>query len=155
MSDSLEFTVRGLPVPQGSGRSFVAGGKAVHVTTSSPLLAWRGAIAKDARDAVGGRPLLTGPVGLTLAFRPAVRPASHYLPANSRRPVRVLRPDAPVYHTGRPDADKLGRAAMDALTAVAFDDDCRVADLRITKRWPDDGEAPGVDVRVRPLEEAR
>lgn len=152
--DVIEFTVRGLPVPQGSGRSFVAGGKAVHVTTSAPLLAWRGAIAAEARDAVSGG-LLTGPIGVEFAFRPAARPASHYLPANTRRPVRVLRLDAPVWHTGRPDVDKLARAGLDALSAVAFDDDCRVAWLLVTKRWPDEGEAPGVDVRVRRLEETR
>lgn len=153
MSDRIEFTVRGLPVAQGSGRSFVAGGKARHVTTSAPLLAWRGAIARAAQDVAV--PLLTGPVAVTLHFRPASRPASHFLPANSRRPVRVLRPDAPTWHTGKPDVDKLERAALDALSGVLFHDDCRVARLVGEKRWPDEDEAPGVDVSVRQLEETR
>jgi Holliday junction resolvase RusA-like endonuclease len=101
---------------------------------------------------MAGHRLLTGPVAVELMFRPRSRPASHYLAANSRRPVRVLRADAPVWHDGRPDADKLARAALDALSAVAFDDDCRVARLVVEKRWPDEDEAPGVDVRLRPLE---
>lgn len=155
MTRILELTVRGLPVPQGSGRSFVAGAKARHVTTSAPLLAWRGRIATDAQAAMAGGPLLAGPVAVELAFRPAPRPASHFLPANRRRPVRELRLDAPVWHTGRPDADKLARAALDGLTAVAFDDDCRVVRLVVEKRWPAEGEAPGVDIRVRQLEETR
>jgi Holliday junction resolvase RusA-like endonuclease len=44
---------------------------------------------------------------------------------------------------------------MDALTAVAWVDDRQVAHLTASKRWPDEGEAPGVDVRVRQLEATR
>jgi crossover junction endodeoxyribonuclease RusA len=149
--DVISIEVRGRPVPQGSGRSFVSGDRAVHVTTSPPLLAWRGAIATEARAAMDGRPLLAGPVHVAMVFRPAERPASHFLPANSRRPVRVLRLDAPVYHTGRPDGDKLARACLDALSFVVYRDDGQAASLRIIKRWPDEGEAPGVSIRVRQL----
>ena len=151
----ITLEVRGRPVPQGSGRSFVSGDRAVHVTTSAPLLAWRGAIAAEARAAMDGLPLLAGPVRVAMVFRPAERPASHYLPANSRRPAPVLRLDAPVWHTGRPDADKLARACLDALAAVAYRDDCQVASLRVVKVWPTDGEAPGVSIRVRRLEATR
>ena len=81
--DTITVVVRGRPVPQGSGRSFVSGGRAVHVTTSTPLLAWRGAIATEARTAMAGRPLLDGPVALEVEFRPAARPARHWLPPTS------------------------------------------------------------------------
>ena len=153
--DVISIEVRGRPVPQGSGRSFVSGGRAVHVTTSAPLLAWRGAIATEARLAMDGRALMAGPVRVAIVVRPAERPASHFLPANSRRPVRVLRLDAPVYHTSAPDADKLARACLDALASVVYRDDRQVASLRVIKRWPDEGEAPGASIRVRRLAETR
>ena len=146
--DVIAIEVRGTPAPQGSGRSLISGGRAVHVTRTAPLLAWRGAIATEARAAMNGRPLEDGPLAVKLTFRPCTRPASHYLPANSRRPVRVLRPDAPVWHTGTPDADKCARAALDALTSVAYVDDKQAVRLVIEKRWPNEGEAPGVSIRV-------
>lgn len=151
----LRFEVRGMPVPQGSGRSFIAGGKARHVTTSSPLLAWRGAIATEARAAMAGRPLLSGPVYVGLDFWPKPRPASHYLPANSRRPRRELRLDAPTWNDGTPDADKLARAALDALTGVVFRDDGQVAFLAVGTSWPAEDGGPGVLVDVRTLEVTR
>ena len=153
--DSVAIEVRGRPVAQGSGRSFVSGGRAVHVATSAPLLAWRGAIAAEARAAMDGRALLGGPVRVAIVVRPAARPASYYLPANSRRLAPVLRLDAPVYHTGKPDADKLARACLDALSSVVYRDDSQVASLRVVKRWPDEGEAPGASIRVRRLEATR
>jgi len=153
--DAIDIDVRGRPVPQGSGRSFVSGSRAVHVSTSAPLLAWRGAIATEARAAMDGLPLLDGPVRVAMVFRPAERPASHFLPANGRRPAPELRLDAPVYHTGKPDADKLARACLDALSSVAYRDDCQVASLRVVKVWPNEGEAPGVSIRIRRLEATR
>ncbi len=153
--DAVAIEVRGRPVAQGSGRSFVSGGRAVHVTTSAPLLAWRGAIAAEARAAMDGRALLAGPVRVAIVVRPAARPASHYLPANGRRPAPALRLDAPAYHTGKPDADKLARACLDALSSVVYRDDAQVASLRVVKRWPGEGEAPGASIRVRRLEVTR
>lgn len=147
------FAVRGIPKPQGSGRSFVQGGRAVHVTTTAPLLAWRGAIAREARDALAAIPAATGPVAVVLEFRPKPRPASHYLPANRTRRIRVLRLDAPVHHTSTPDADKLARAALDALTGIAFEDDSQVASLAVSKRWPAVDEDLGVTIRISRLEE--
>jgi hypothetical protein len=44
VDEVIAIEVRGTPVPQGSGRSFVSGGRAVHVTRTAPLLAWRGAL---------------------------------------------------------------------------------------------------------------
>ena len=155
MTAVIEFEVRGTPVPQGSGRTFVVAGRAVRATTTAPLLAWRGAIATEARAAMSGRPPLEGPVALEVEFRPAARPASHWLPANARRVLRALRLDAPSWNSQAPDLDKLCRAAMDALSAVAYADDRQVARLTASKRWPGEGGAPGATIRVRRLEETR
>jgi crossover junction endodeoxyribonuclease RusA len=153
-SAAVEFEVRGLPVAQGSARAFIANGRPIIATegnrSRSPLGAWRTAIAQAASDAVAGPPW-DGPVSVYLSFRPASRPASHYLPANARRPVRELRLDSPFHHAGKPDADKLARAALDALTGVVFEDDRQVASLDVLKRWPADGEGPGVTIRIARL----
>jgi len=148
---AISFDVRGIPVPQGSARAFVAGGKARVVTgaTHGPLADWRHAIATEARAAVSGAPLL-GPVRVQLVFR-FPRPQSHYLPAGARRPKPELRLDAPELMVSRPDADKIARAGLDALTGVLYRDDSQVAELRVTKRYAGSEEGPGVYVSVQSL----
>jgi Holliday junction resolvase RusA-like endonuclease len=147
----VRLDVRGLPIPQGSTRAFVAGGRAIIATDgnrpSSPLGAWRSAVASEARAAIGSAPPLAGPVRVDLTFR-LPRPRSHYLPANGRRSSPVLRLDAPTWHAGKPDADKLTRAALDALSAVVFGDDAQVARLTVSKRYAEPTEGPGVAVVV-------
>jgi crossover junction endodeoxyribonuclease RusA len=133
---TVTFTVRGIPVPQGSARAFIAGGRAIVATEAhrGSLGAWRTAIATEARAAMGEDPLLTGPVRVDLLF---------VLPRPKSAPKRRLYPD------GKPDVDKLARAALDALTGVVFSDDARVCLLKAAKVYP--GEAagyPGVHVDV-------
>lgn len=148
---TIDFTVRGLPVAQGSVRAFVRGNRAVVVGVSSPLAAWRHAIATEARAAIEDAAPLSGPVSVMLAFRFA-RPQSHYLPANAKRPVRVLRLDAPDFMARTPDADKLARASLDALTAVVWIDDAQVAVLTVVKKYVSAANpAPGVRISVRSL----
>jgi crossover junction endodeoxyribonuclease RusA len=132
----IEFAVRGLPQAQGSARAFVAGGRAIIATNANrprtPLGAWRTAIATEARDAIAEAPLLEGPLTVRVAFV-MPRPRSHYLPANSRRPLPVLRLDAPSWDTRKPDVDKLQRALFDALTNVVWRDDAQVTEVRALK----------------------
>lgn len=132
---AVTFTVRGLPVPQGSVRAFMAGGRARVATKSAPLMAWRTAIATAGGTAMGERPVLAGPVVVRATFS-VPRPAS--------APRRVLVPAT------RPDLDKLARALLDALTGVVLRDDSQVVDLVLGKRY---GTAPGVDVAVYEWEE--
>lgn len=82
---------------------------------------------------------------LALFFR-FPRPRSHFLKSG-------LRPNAPGYVTRTPDIDKLARAALDALTGVAFLDDKQVAVLRASKEYSDD--RPGLHVAIRELPERR
>ena len=54
----------------------------------------------------------------------------------------------------RPDSDNVAKAVMDALgQAQWWVDDARICDLRVTKRYPQDGEFPGVMIRVELLVE--
>ncbi len=157
MSEPLSIVVRGLPIAQGNSRAFVAqvkGGKprAIVTTeanrTSSPLGAWRSAIATDARDEMGNRPLLDGALRVAVTFV-FPRPKSHFLPITKSRPTPVLRDDAPHFHTGRPDCDKLLRALMDALTNVVWHDDAQVADVRARKVYD---ATPGAAITVECVE---
>lgn len=50
-----------------------------------------------------------------------------------------------VQPTGKPDLDNIAKAVLDALNGLAYTDDSRVLDLRITKRY---GECGFVAVRI-------
>jgi Holliday junction resolvase RusA-like endonuclease len=56
-------------------------------------------------------------------------------------------PQHPSWHIVRPDADKLIRAVLDALTGKVWRDDCQVAELLIRKRYADDGKE-GVMIKL-------
>lgn len=142
---AVTFTVRGLPIAQGTARAFVRGGHAVLATdanrTNSPLGAWRAAIRTEGQRAMGERPPLDGPLSLAVTFwMPS--PKSHYTAKG------VLRPTAPAWHTGKPDADKLLRALADGLTNVVIRDDALLASILVLKCY---GEIPGCAVSVKPL----
>lgn len=145
----ISFDVRGKPLPQGSLVRSPTGG--MYHAHRKELLDWRIRIAEAAELAMAGLPPVSGPVEVGLTFR-IRRPANHFLPANRKRPEPVLRHDAPTYVTSAPDADKLLRAALDALSAVAFGDDAQVAELGVTKRYANPDEGPGVAGSVRSLE---
>lgn len=127
---TVAFSVRGIPVPQGSAKPFIAGGKARLATKSAPLMAWRTAIATSAATAMGDDPVLTGPVVVDAVF---------LLPRPKSVPRRVQVPAV------RPDLDKLARALLDGITGVVVEDDSRVVDLLVRKRYSD---RPGVEVTV-------
>lgn len=116
------FNVDGQPVPQGSMK--VINGYVIH-SQGSALAAWRSAIALSAK-AAGAKPH-TEPVEIELVFRMA-------------RPRTVTRSEPSV----APDLDKLVRAVLDALTAVAYRDDGQVTRITATKEYG----TPGLSVKV-------
>jgi Holliday junction resolvase RusA-like endonuclease len=149
---TVEISVRGLPQPQGSARAFVAGGRAIVATEgnrpSSPLGAWRTAIAAEARAAMGGQPAMDGPVSVSVDFSMR-RPRSHY------RADGGLKPTAPAWCSSKPDADKLLRSLLDAITGVVIGDDARVAVLHARKPYETPDRPTGCRVVVRTLEATR
>lgn len=72
-----------------------------------------------------------GPVVVEFIFH-RLRGVGHY---GSGRNSRVLKPSAPLWPTGVPDALKLARAAEDALTGLVWADDAQVVDGRQCKVW--------------------
>ncbi len=131
---TITFTVRGLPVPQGSSKAFVVGGRACITSASKGMPAWRHAIATAAGYEMAQRPMMLGPLVVEATF---------WLPRPKSAPKRVVVPST------RPDLDKLARALLDGCTAVLWRDDAQVVDLLVWKRF---GDMPGALVQVREWE---
>lgn len=125
----IRFQVHGLPVPQGSTRSWVVNGKPVITSSAKGLSTWRRLVADVAQRYAPDEPW-EGPVGIELHFG---------LPKPKSAPKRKR-----VWPDKRPDLDKLSRAVFDALTYVIFADDSQVVELSATK----DYGAPGVVVEI-------
>lgn len=129
----LRVFVPGRPAPQGSKRH-IGGGRMIE--SSKALAPWRERVALFSAEAWGARPMLSGvPLRVALDFvmhRPSGTPKT--------------RPTPPAIK--RPDADKLARACLDALTDVVFADDSAAIDLRVTKRIAEPDEQPGVLITV-------
>lgn len=145
----LEFVVRGVAVPKGSGRAYTyqrraekGGGIGARVDHDNPKTkGWQREIALAAhvaRATAKCQPF-DGPVFVAAVF---------YLP----RPKGLLTTrtaSLAIPHTKKPDTDKLGRSLLDALTGVAWADDAQVTDLLIRKRYCGATDAPRAVVRVR------
>ena len=119
----INFFVDGLPVPQGSMK--VINGRVIH-NKGSELAAWRSAIALTARQK-GARPL-TDPIYIHIKF---------FMP--KPRTVKRLHPSV------APDLDKLIRAVLDGLTAIAYVDDGQVVSIVAQKAY---GERIGAEISV-------
>jgi len=121
------FFVRGRPVPQGSLK-FIQG-RPIHVRAAD-LAVWRADIARNAE--LSGFVPVAGPVKVTADFI-FKRPKS--------TPNRL-------YPHVKPDLDKLIRAVLDGLTAVAYEDDCQVILIQTTKTY---GDTEGVWINIEQI----
>lgn len=140
------FYVLGLPVPQGSMKSFAfrnkAGGLSSRIVSGasdakSPLGSWRACIAAEAgaaRQRDGGIMAVETPVRVEGVF---------YLP----RPKSAKKLLVPISRRGG-DVDKLARALLDGLTGIFFLDDSQVASLEVRRRFADEAHPPGCQVHI-------
>lgn len=144
----ISFLVRGLPIAQGSTRTFVVNGKPVITTTAKGLAAWRRLVADQAQPHAPPQPWDTG-VTVHMTF---------YLPKPKNEPKNRR-----TYPIRRPDLDKCIRAVLDALTYVFWTDDARVLEINAGKRWAGeplgelwpDPHPPGVYIQAWPIENQR
>jgi Holliday junction resolvase RusA-like endonuclease len=103
----------------------VINGRVLH-SQGSALAVWRSTIAWSAKQA-GAIPV-ADPIQMTLVF---IMP----------RPKTVKRE----FPSVAPDLDKLIRAALDALTGVAYLDDGQVVEIHAHKVY---GSSPGLEIRL-------
>lgn len=127
----LHVHIPGVPRPQGSKRHV---GHGVMVESSKHLRPWRAdaVAAIQAAMAEQGWDTSAAAVDVTVTWH-FPRPKSHY---GTGRNAATVKPSAPELHAVKPDADKLLRALLDALTeAGAVRDDARIATGTWTKAY--------------------
>lgn len=140
------FHALGKPKGQPRPRAFVRGKRAA-VYDPGTAENWKGDVARACSALEGAR--LHAPLSVTLTFF-MPRPKSHF---GSRG---TLKASAPRFmHDGRPDADNLAKAVLDALTGIgAWIDDEQVCELTVRKYWEQPGENPqGCVIRMAELRE--
>jgi Holliday junction resolvase RusA-like endonuclease len=148
----ITLDVLGTPAPKGSGRAMMIAGRARHVPSGSnanrdALRSWDVAVREAARDAVGdiaAPPFVDVALEIDIVFYMR-RPASHYRKDGS------IKASAPARPRTKPDWSKLARATEDTLTGIVFDDDARISDAHVRKRWA----APGREGAHITITEAR
>lgn len=126
-AQAARIVVIGTPQPQGS-KVRTQWGLRDDNPNAKP---WQATVAAAASDVWDGRGLLAGAVAIEAKFVFA-RPKGHY---GTGRNADTLKPSAPVWHTVKPDGDKLARAVGDALKGVVLRDDCVIAKWEIVKMY--------------------
>jgi Holliday junction resolvase RusA-like endonuclease len=140
---SLAFTVLGRAQPAGSKRAFQHSktGRVVVVDDAAGSRPWKQQVAGEALTHRNGDGLLTGELGLELAFFFA-RPKSHY---RTGRNSHLLKDSAPSRPVVKPDTTKLVRGVEDSLTGVVWRDDAQVVHQVADKFY---GDPARVEIRV-------
>lgn len=136
----IAFTVKGVPIPQGSLRAFVpkmckacGGGRRAVLTSDNPRLKqWRKTVSVEAQKAMGW----TEPAGKNVPIRLEI---VFYLPrAKSNKSIDAVK---------KPDLSKLLRAAEDSMSKIVYADDAQVTEVHCFKAY---GE-PRAEIRVEEI----
>ena len=129
----------GTPIPQGSKKAFVRGGRVSLVEANPKHKVWRSAVSlacKQAMLSAEFAPGLSGPMVVELVFV-------------FERPKSVVRD----WMSVKPDIDKLCRLVLDSVSDAGFWlGDQQVVELHALKRYAVDGEPAGVWVDLRHAE---
>ena len=113
------------------------------IEVSKRVKPWRKAVGKEAMKETETPIEGACHVGLIFRFN---RPKSHY------RSNGLLKQSAPAYLiVKKNDLDKLVRSTLDALSGIAFIDDCQVINLSATKRYCNEDEVAGADILINKL----
>lgn len=140
----IAFFVPGIPKGQPRARACIRGR---HAGIYNPATAddWKSAVYDSAKRFAPQSPE-AGPVCVDLTFY-FPRPKGHY---RTGRRTHELRPDAPKFHTSKPDRDNSDKAVLDSLSQLGFwKDDAQVCDGRIQKLY---GARTGVEIVIRNAE---
>ncbi len=144
MTEPIQFWVSGEPKGQPRPRAFFNKhtGRA-SVFDAGTAESWKGAVAIEASKHRPAEPI-AGPVRLRINFA-MPRPKSHY---TAGKPERGLKTGAPYRHVGKPDADNLAKAVMDALTQCGWfwRDDCQVAVLTVVKGFGENSTGAHIEI---------
>ena len=137
---SVTFIVPG--EPQGKGRARFGRG---HTYTPEKTVAYEGLIAWAAKQAMGAREPISGPV--KLSFRAVMS-----IPISATKKRRQAMLDGLVLPTKTPDLDNLLKALGDGMNKIVFRDDAQIVGLG--ECWQVYGTTPGLTVTVERVTEA-
>lgn len=157
--DAIRFSMVGDPRGKGRPRATIRGAHA-SVYTDDATRKYEASITALARQAMGDRPPLEGPLHVALRFRMPI-------PKSASKRDKAAMAAGEIAHISRPDADNLAKAVLDGIAEdaalkikllkrdepaagarVMFRNDSQITGLSVTKIY---SERPGVDVRVEPL----
>ena len=142
----ISFFVAGVPVPKGSAKAFMRPGSkfpTVMQDNREKQKPWASSIGYAAQREIA-EAIQAGPVAVQILFH-MPRPKSHY---GTGKNAGNVKKSAPIYHTAKPDLDKLVRCVKDALTGIVWKDDAQVATVQAWKMY---SEQPGARIRIEPL----
>jgi crossover junction endodeoxyribonuclease RusA len=142
LTDSITFSVDGLPAPQGSKKRTRYGAM---IESSKYVKPWRKDVETKAKSLIPEGWNMAVPMALSVVFRFS-RPASHHSKSG-------LKSTAPEQCTSarHGDLDKLLRSTNDALSGVLFDDDRQVISIIATKRYCAPDEPQGAIITLTAL----
>lgn len=134
----IEFTVYGLPAPQGSKRHV---GRGIMVESSKDVKPWREAVKWAAREAMAAAGIASPIDAPLVAIMTFTMPRPKSAPKSRRHADR------------KPDLSKLIRSTEDALTdAGLIADDARIVTFVAAKVYPGEGgralQSPGARIRL-------
>lgn len=135
----IAFTIPGRPTGKGRPK-FARRGDAVRTYTDAKTASYENKVALFANQAMRGRPLLEGPLCVTVLayFAP---------PKSTAKAKRAAMLAGEAHPTVKPDLDNIVKAVLDGLQGVAFADDVTVTWTNAGKRY---AEADHVFVTVEP-----
>ena len=142
----IKFRVIGIPKPGGSKTGFYnkKTGRVMIVDACKKVKQWRDSVISASSEAYQKAPL-TNPIRLNVTFY-MPRPKNHY---GTGKKLGVLKPNAPKYHTCKPDHIKLLRSTEDSLTKILWRDDSQIVECNTIKLYAD--TLPGADICVEEL----
>lgn len=143
MRPPITFFVAGIPKAQPRAKARACG-KFAQVYNPKTADDWKMIVRNEARrawESSGNISQFVGPLCVNLTFY-FPRPKNHF------RSNGLLKPSAPVYHTGKPDRDNADKAILDALTNLGiWQDDKQVCDGRIRKLYADPTAGCSIEIK--------
>lgn len=137
----ISFEVIGHPKGQPRARATVRkGAKFASVYSDGSADDWKALVAIEARNHLPISPLAM-PIRVDIVFRfPRVN--SHF---GTGKKSNVLKDNAPIWHTKKPDRDNCEKAVLDVLTQLGmWQDDCQVCCGEVSKQYVSNGQRPGM-----------
>ena len=127
----VEFIILGNAVAQGRPR-FTRRGNYVVTYDPEKSKEWKNEVIRQA--VAQGAVMLSGALRVELMF-------------NMKRPKSL--PKKVKHHIKKPDLDNLGKAVLDALSGICYNDDAQVIVLRMVKNYVLPNESPNVQINIK------